>query len=88
MAIVIQTDDAFFIVGIKSEYLRGGLDPGTVDLFPPDWPADESPGLESILDPAATGDLSLRFDELERLRWLPPRDTPPGIWRLTFGCKG
>ena len=34
-----------FIVGIKREYLRGGLDPDTVDLFPPDRPADVSPGL-------------------------------------------
>ena len=25
-----------FIFGIKREYLRSGLDPGTVDLFPPD----------------------------------------------------
>ena len=76
-----------FIVGIKREYLRGGLDPGTVDLFPPDRPADESPGLESILDPAAMDDPSLRFDALERLRWLPPRDTPPGYDGLRLVAK-
>ena len=65
-----------FIVGIKREHLRGGVDPGTVDLFPP--------GLESILDPAAAGDLSLRFGELERLRPPPPEvyywDTTVYVW--------
>ena len=76
-----------FIVGIKREYLRGGLDPDTVDLFPPDRPADESPGLESILDPAAMHDPSLRFDALERLRWLPPRDIPPGYDGLRLVAK-
>ena len=76
-----------FIVGIKPEYLRGGIDPDTVDLFPPDRPADESPGLESILDPAAAGDLSLRFNELDRLRWLPPREIPPGYDGLRLVAK-
>ena len=72
-----------FIVGIKRECLRGGLDPGTVDLFPTDRPADESPGLELILDPAAAGDLSLRFGELERQRCRHP----PGYDGLRLVAK-
>ena len=43
--------------------------------------------MESILGPAAAGDLSLRFDELERLRWLPPRDIPPGYDGLRSVAK-
>ena len=76
-----------FIVGVKREFLRQDLDSEDLDLFPPDRPADESPGLESILDPAAMNDPSLRFDALERLRWLPPRDIPPGYDGLRLVAK-
>ena len=56
-----------FIAGIKREYLRSGIDPDTVELFPPDRHAEGSPGLGSIIDPAANEDLSLRFEDLSRL---------------------
>ena len=65
-----------FIVGIKREFLRRDIDPDTVELFPPDRPAEGSPGLGSIIDPAANEDPSLRFEELSRLQWLPPRAVP------------
>ena len=77
-----------FIAGIKREYLlRSDLDPGTVKLFPPDRPAEGSPGLGSIIDPAANEDLSLRFEDLSRLRWLPPRTVPDWYGGLRLVAK-
>ena len=65
-----------FIVGIKREFLRCDIDPDTVELFPPDRPAEGSPGLGAIIDPAANEDVSLRFEDLSRIQWLPPRTVP------------
>ena len=67
-----------FIVGIKREFLRGGVDADTVDLFPPARPANESAGLREIIDPAADDDESLRFTDGDRIEWLPPREIPDG----------
>ena len=67
-----------FIVGIKREFLRGGVDADTVDLFPPARPANESAGLREIIDPAADDDESLRFTDGARIEWLPPREIPDG----------
>ena len=63
-----------FIVGIKAKYLRAGLCAESVGLFPPDRPAGVSPGLGDIIDPASHNDTALCFTELDRLRWLPPRE--------------
>ena len=41
----------------------------------------------SIVDPAAAEDQSLRFDEQERLHWLPPRDVPEGYDGLRLVAK-
>jgi site-specific DNA-cytosine methylase len=37
------------IVGIKQKFLRKGLSAENVGLFPPDRPADVSPGLEAVI---------------------------------------
>ena len=74
-------------MGIKREYLRSDLDPDTVELFPPDRPADRSSGLGSIVDSAANEDLTLRFEDLNRLRWLPPRTVPGGHGGLRLIAK-
>ena len=73
-----------FIVGIKAKYLRAGLCAGSVDLFPPDRPADVSPGLGDIIDPSSHNDAALCFTELDRLRWFPPRELPTGYDGLRF----
>ena len=39
-------------------------------------PAEGSSGLGLIIDPAANEDRSLRFEDLSRLQWLPPRSVP------------
>ena len=62
---------------VKREYLRSDLDPEIVELFPPDRPADRSAGLGAIIDPAANEDITLRFEDLGRLRLLPPPRTVP-----------
>jgi len=67
--------------------LRSDIDPGTVELFPPDRPAEGSPGLGSIIDPAANEDPSLRFEELSRLQWLPPRAVPHWYGGLRLVAK-
>ena len=66
---------------------QGKADPGTVDLFPPDRPADVSPGLGDIIDPSSHNDASLCFTELDRLRWLPPRELPIGYDGLRLVAK-
>ena len=76
-----------FIVGIKREYTRSDVDQDTVDLFPPDRPAERSAGLGPIVDPAAHDDLSLRFDEPERLQWLPHQPVPDGYDGLRLLAK-
>jgi hypothetical protein len=50
-----------FIVGIKLKYLRPGLCAESVDLFPPDRPADISPGLDATIDPSSHGGGPLCF---------------------------
>ena len=74
-------------MGIKREYLRNDLDPGTVELFPPDRPADGSSGLGAIIDPAANEDLTLRFEDMSRLRWLPARTVPDWYGGLRLIAK-
>ena len=59
----------------------------SVDLFPPDRPADVSPGLEAIIDPSSHGGASLCFTELDRLQWLPPREIPVGYDGLCLVAK-
>ena len=76
-----------FIVGIKAKYLRAGLCADSVDLFPPDRPADVSPGLGDIIDPSSHNDASLCFTELDRLKWLPPRELPIGYDGLRLVAK-
>ena len=77
-----------FIMGVKREYLRSDLDHETVELFPPDRPADGSAGLGAVIDPAANEDLTLRFEDLgRRLRWLPPRTVPEWYGGLRLIAK-
>ena len=77
-----------FIVGIKAKYLRAGLFADPLDLFPPDRPADVSPGLGDIIDPSSHNDAALCFTELDRLRWLPPRELPIGYDGLRLVAYG
>ena len=76
-----------FIVGINAKHMRAGLCAGTVDLFPPDQPADMSPGLGHIIDPSSHNDAALCFTEPGRLRWLPPRELPIGYDGLRLVAK-
>ena len=76
-----------FIVGIKARFLRPDLRTESIDLFPPDRPADVSPGLDDIIDPSAHNDTALWFTELARLTWLPPRELPIGYDGLRLVAK-
>ena len=76
-----------FIVGIKARFLRPDLRTETIDLFPPDRPADVSPGLDDIIDPSDHNDTALWFTELARLTWLPPRELPIGYDGLRLVAK-
>ena len=77
-----------FIVGIKAKYLRAGLCAEAVGLFPPDRPADVSPGLGDIIDPSShKGAAKLCFTELDRLRWLPSRELLIGYDGLRLVAK-
>ena len=70
-----------------AEYLWAGLYAESADLFPPNRPAEVSPGLGDIIDPSCHGGGSLCFTELNRLRWLPPWELPIGYDGLRLLAK-